>query len=128
MRGLVTMRQEPGDGDIGEHERPVGVDLRLEPRAQALVVVLIRPVGKDQHVGVGQKQVPSITSRTAARHAVIMRKVQLGTQSEQGNRWVERILSIRETLRLQDCPVLDYLIDAATAAHHGQPAPSPLPP
>jgi len=64
----------------------------------------------------------------ALRHAVIMRKVQLGTQSEQGNRWVERILSIRETLRLQDRPVLDYLIDAATAAHHGQPAPSPLPP
>jgi transposase len=63
----------------------------------------------------------------ALRHAVIMRKVQLGTQSEQGNRWVERILSIRETLRLQDRPVLDYLIRAATAAHHGQPAPSVLP-
>jgi len=64
----------------------------------------------------------------ALRHAVIMRKVQLGTQSEQGNRWVERILSIRETLRLQDRPVLDYLIRAATAGHHDQPAPSPLPP
>ena len=56
-----------------------------------------------------------------------MRKIQLGTHSEQGNRWVERILSIRKTLRLQDRPVLDYLIQAATASHHGQPAPSPLP-
>jgi transposase len=64
----------------------------------------------------------------ALRHAVIMRRIQQGTQSEQGNRWVERILSIRETLRLQDRPVLDYLIRAATAARHGQPAPSPLPP
>lgn len=64
----------------------------------------------------------------ALRHAVLMRRIQGGTQSEQGNRWVERILSIRETLRLQDRPVLDYLIRAATAAHHGQPAPSPLPP
>ena len=64
----------------------------------------------------------------ALRHAVLMRRIQGGTQSEQGNRWVERILSVRETLRLQDRPVLDYLIDAATAAHHGQPAPSPLPP
>jgi transposase len=64
----------------------------------------------------------------ALRHAVIMRRIQLGTQSEHGGRWVERILSIRETLRLQDRPVLDYLIRAATAAHHGQPAPSPLPP
>jgi len=68
------------------------------------------------------------SAERALRHAVIIRKIQLGTQSEQGNRWVERILSIRETLRLQDRPVLDYLIQAATAGHHGQPAPSPLPP
>lgn len=64
----------------------------------------------------------------ALRHAVLMRRIQGGTQSEQGNRWVERILSVRETLRLQDRPVLDYLTRAATAAHHGQPAPSLLPP
>ncbi len=64
----------------------------------------------------------------ALRHAVIMRKVQLGTQSEEGNRWVERILSIRETMRLQDRSVLDYLIQAATASHHRRPVPSPLPP
>ncbi len=64
----------------------------------------------------------------ALRHAVIMHKVQLGTQSDQGSRWVERILSVRETLRLQDRPLLDYLIRAASAGHHGQPAPSPLPP
>lgn len=64
----------------------------------------------------------------ALRHAVILRRVQGGTQSDQGSRWIERILSIRETMRLQHRPVLDYLINAATAAHHGQPAPSPLPP
>ena len=63
----------------------------------------------------------------ALRHAVIMRRIQLGTQSEQGNRWVERILSVRETLRLQDRRVLDYLIRAATATRHGQPVPSILP-
>ena len=63
----------------------------------------------------------------ALRHGVIMRRVQGGTQSEHGNRWVERILSIRETLRLQDRSALDYLIGAATAGHRGQPAPSPLP-
>jgi len=62
----------------------------------------------------------------ALRHAVILRRVQGGTQSDHGSRWVERILSIRETMRLQDRPVLDYLIQAATAIRHGQPAPSPL--
>lgn len=68
------------------------------------------------------------TAERALRHAVIMRKVQLGTQSEQGNRWIERILSTRETCRLQQRAVLAYLTDAATAAHHGQSAPSLLPP
>lgn len=63
----------------------------------------------------------------ALRHAVLLRRIQGGTQSEQGNRWVERILSIRETLRLQDRRVLDYLIGAATAAYHGQPAPAIVP-
>jgi transposase len=62
----------------------------------------------------------------ALRHAVILRRVQGGTQSDHGSRWIERILSIRETMRLQDRPVLDYLIGAATTVRHGQPAPSPL--
>lgn len=62
----------------------------------------------------------------ALRHAVILRRVQGGTQSDHGSRWIERILSIRETMRLQDRPVLDYLIQAATAVRNGQPAPSPL--
>jgi transposase len=62
----------------------------------------------------------------ALRHAVILRRVQGGTQSDHGSRWIERILSIRETMRLQDRSVLDYLIHAANAWHAGQPAPSPL--
>jgi transposase len=62
----------------------------------------------------------------ALRHAVILRRVQGGTQSDRGSRWIERILSVRETMRLQDRSALDYLIHAATAWHAGQPAPSPL--
>jgi transposase len=68
------------------------------------------------------------TAERALRHAVIMRKVQGGTQSEQGSRWIERILSVNETCRLQGRVVLDYLVEAAVAAHHGRSAPSPLPP
>ena len=67
------------------------------------------------------------TAERALRHAVIMRKIQGGTQSQNGNHWMERILSVNETCRLQGRVVLDYLIAAATAAHHGQPAPSLLP-
>jgi transposase len=62
----------------------------------------------------------------ALRHAVILRRAQGGTQSDHGSRWIERILSIRETMRLQDRSALDYLIQAANAWHAGQPTPPPL--
>jgi len=68
------------------------------------------------------------TAERALRGAVIMRKVQGGTQSEQGNRWIERILSVNETCRLQGRAVLDYLLEAADSAHHGRPSPSLVPP
>ena len=64
----------------------------------------------------------------AVRHAVIMRKIQLGTQSERGSRWIERVCSVRETCRLQGRSPLAYMIDAARAAHGRMPAPSLAPP
>lgn len=64
----------------------------------------------------------------ALRHPVILRKISLGSQSVGGNHWIERILSIRETCRLQKRSVLAYLTEATIAAHHGNPAPSLLPP
>jgi len=68
------------------------------------------------------------TAERALRHAVIMRKVQLGTQSERGSRWIERICSVRESCRLQGRSALDYLVEAAVAAHERRPAPSLVPP
>jgi transposase len=63
----------------------------------------------------------------ALRHGVILRKINGGTKSEQGSRFIERILSVRETCRLQARSPLSYLTDALTASHHGLPAPSLLP-
>ena len=67
------------------------------------------------------------TAERAMRHPVLQRRLQGGTQSDRGNRWIERIQSVRETCRLQDRRILDWLIDAATAAHHGRPIPSLAP-
>ena len=67
------------------------------------------------------------TAERAMRHPVLQRRLQGGTQSDRGSRWIERIQSVRETCRLQDRRILDWLIDAATAAHHGQPTPSLAP-
>ena len=50
------------------------------------------------------------------RFAVIWRKRSLGTASERGNRWVERILSLRQTCRIQGRRTFPVLVEAMTAA------------
>ena len=51
----------------------------------------------------------------ALRFGVIWRKRSNGTQSEKGNRWVERILSIKQTCRIKAQPVFPILVDAISA-------------
>ncbi len=63
----------------------------------------------------------------AVRHAVLMRRLQGGTQSDRGSRWVERVQSVRETCRLQQRAVLGWMIEAAAAAHRGEPVPTLAP-
>ena len=62
----------------------------------------------------------------ALRHAVLWRKTSNGTQTADGERFVERILSIRETCRINQQPLHRYLIDVHTARLAGAPIPSPL--
>lgn len=47
----------------------------------------------------------------ALRFGVLWRKRSLGTQSDKGNRWVERILSLKETCRLRNLPTFPVLVD-----------------
>jgi transposase len=59
----------------------------------------------------------------ALRGAVIYRKLSLGSQSEAGERRIERLLSVHTTCRLQRRSLHAYLIDAITAHTRGDPAP-----
>jgi len=56
----------------------------------------------------------------ALRFGVLWRKRSLGTASTKGNRWVERILSLKETCRLQARATYAVLVDAITSFFHGQ--------
>ena len=56
----------------------------------------------------------------ALRFGVLWRKRSLGTASDKGNRWVERILSLKETCRLHARSTYDVLVDAMTSCFHGQ--------
>jgi transposase len=51
----------------------------------------------------------------ALRFAVLWRKRSYGTQSDKGNRWVERILSLKQTCRIKAIPVFPILVNAIDA-------------
>ncbi len=63
----------------------------------------------------------------AIRHAVVWRKSSHGCDSETGSRFVERMLTTVQTLRLQHRNVLDYVVAACNAALRGLTPPSLLP-
>lgn len=67
------------------------------------------------------------TAERALRPAVIYRKLSFGTQSASGSRYLERMLTISESCRLQGRNAYEYLIAAMTAHFAGLPAPSLLP-
>ncbi|HUO71884.1 MAG TPA: transposase [Solirubrobacteraceae bacterium] len=71
-------------------------------------------------------EVPGITptnndAERAMRGPVILRRISGGTQSERGDRWIERILSIIETCRRQRRSASEYLHDAIDASLHSRP-------
>jgi transposase len=62
----------------------------------------------------------------ALRPAVLWRKGCFGTQSETGNRFVERILTVSATCRQQNRHLHSFLTEAVSAYWAGQPAPTLL--
>jgi len=76
------------------------------------------------HVGV---EPTNNAAERALRRGVIWRRRSFGTQSENGSRFVERILTVVMTLRQQKRDVLDYLTEACQARTRGSNSPSLLP-
>lgn len=62
----------------------------------------------------------------ALRGPVLWRKSSFGHQSESGKQFVERMLTVVGTLRLQGRNVWEYLVAACRSALHSEPAPSLL--
>jgi transposase len=63
----------------------------------------------------------------ALRQAVLWRKKSFGTRSQAGSQYVERILTVVGSCRLQGRNALEYLTEVCQAAHANQRAPSLLP-
>jgi len=67
------------------------------------------------------------TAERAIRPGVQWRKGSFGTQSEEGSRFVESMMTVVTTLKQQKRNVLEYLTAAHEAALRGEAAPSLLP-
>jgi transposase len=63
----------------------------------------------------------------ALRPGVLWRKGSFGTQSAEGSRFVESMMTVVATLKQQQRNVLEYLTEACDAALRGDAAPSLLP-
>lgn len=63
------------------------------------------------------------TAEQELRSHVIWRKLSFGTQSERGNRFIERIRTVTATCRRQGRAVWGYLREAVEAFFFGRPAP-----
>jgi transposase len=59
----------------------------------------------------------------ALRHAVIGRKLTQGTRGDTGQRWCERMLSVRATCQQQRRSFFNYLVAAITEHTHGREPP-----
>ena len=68
----------------------------------------------------------SNASERALRPAVIWRKLSFGTQSANGSRFMEAILTVVETCRKQSRSSFEYLTEAMQAHFSGQKHPSLL--
>jgi transposase len=55
----------------------------------------------------------------AHRFGVVWRKRSQGTRSEKGNRWVERVLSVRHTCRIRGRPTFPLLVEAVSCLFKG---------
>jgi transposase len=67
------------------------------------------------------------TAERSIRPGVLWRKGSFGTQSAEGSRFVENMMTVVTTLKQQQRNVLEYLTAACEAALRGEAAPSLLP-
>jgi hypothetical protein len=78
-------------------------------------------VPHDELIAELARQAPATTEASGpCGLGVQWHKCSLGTASEKGNRWVGRILSLKETCRLRTVSTYEVLVDAVSSFFHGQ--------
>jgi transposase len=106
-----------GQGTVCGHAKTQRTCRRILKLKQALWTFIDVP---------GVEPTNNIAERTI-RPYVLWRKASFGTQSDRGNLFVERMLSVSATCRQQNRNVLQYVTAAIRAHLRGEPIPSLLP-
>jgi transposase len=104
-----------------------GIERGDEKTARTCAKLLKAKVALWTFVRVDGVEPTNNSAERAVRHGVIVRKVSGGTKSEGGSRFIERILTVRATLRLQGRPILPFIQAACEARLRRATPPSLLP-
>lgn len=120
-RRMVRLRIQIEDllveGELHGHPRMSGVCKRIIGQAAHLWTFI-------DHEGV---EPTNNFAERVLRQGVLWRKISFGTQSEEGSRFVERILTATATCRQQGRNIVEYLNAACIAQLYDRPPPSLLP-
>lgn len=128
-----TMTREDFEKRMPEVEREVGRLLRRAAvRAEKKTAGMAREILRWEKCLWTFVDVPGLEptnnfGERCLRHAVMYRKTSFGTQSPEGSRFVERILTAVTSLKLQRRDTLAFLTDTLHAHRRGLPTPSLLP-
>ena len=126
-RGDFQAAMQPIQSRVGELLRQGAQLLSQEKTGRTCAKILKLEVALWTFVRVAGVEPTNNGAERPLRRAVLWRRRSFWTQSAEGSRFVERILTVVTTLRQQKRDVLDYLTEACAAANRGDPAPSLLP-
>jgi transposase len=118
-------RDHPAQAHAAAAARPCPDQARQEPPDPHLRAQPAQALARPLDVRRGRRRRTDQQPRRArAARRVIYRKISLGSQSDAGERFAERMLSISQTCRQQRRSLFAYLIEALRASARGSPTPS----
>jgi transposase len=125
-RGDFHGAMQPIQTQVGDLLRQ-GAQLSNEKTGRTCARILKLEVALWTFVRVAGVEPTNNSAERPLRRAVLWRRRSFWTQSADGSRFVERILTVVTTLRQQKRDVLDYLTEACAAAIRGDRPPALLP-
>jgi transposase len=125
-RGDFHGAMQPIQTQVGDLLRQ-GAQLSNEKTGRTCARILKLEVALWTFVRVEGVEPTNNSAERPLRRAVLWRRRSFWTQSADGSRFVERILTVVTTLRQQKRDVLDYLTEACAAAIRGDRPPALLP-